>query len=121
MARRTPSPIRQSDPECYQICLIRAGQQGLDQVRRGSLIEAGDLTLYDSSRPFDAMVPVSRLRATSLVLQLPKRLLTLREREARGHAGPPSRSEPRPAAGISSAGPVPADPRSFSNTRPTPP
>ncbi|MGW2327405.1 AraC-like ligand-binding domain-containing protein [Streptomyces sp. NPDC001700] len=78
---RAPSLIRQSDPECYQICLIRTGQQGLDQVRRRSLIEVGDLTLYDSSRPFDAMVPVSRRRAESLVLQLPKRLLPLRERQ----------------------------------------
>ncbi|MEU2135299.1 helix-turn-helix domain-containing protein [Streptomyces sp. NPDC018352] len=80
-SRRTPALIRRSDPEHYQVGLIKSGQQGIDQTRRRSLIGAGDLVLYDSSRPFDAMVPTSRKRSSSVLLQFPKKLLPLPERQ----------------------------------------
>jgi AraC-like DNA-binding protein len=80
-SRRTPALIRQSDPEHYQVGLIRSGRQGIDQARRRSLVGAGDLVLYDSSRPFDAVVPTSRPRSESLLLQFPKNRLPLSERQ----------------------------------------
>ncbi|MER6026251.1 helix-turn-helix domain-containing protein [Streptomyces sp. NPDC001851] len=80
-SRRTPALIRQSDPEHYQVGLIRSGRQGIDQARRRALVGAGDLVLYDSSRPFDAVVPTSRPRSESLLLQFPKNRLPLPERQ----------------------------------------
>ena len=35
-ARRSPKEIHRSDPECYQISLIRAGRQGIEQTTPAS-------------------------------------------------------------------------------------
>jgi AraC-like DNA-binding protein len=58
-----------------------SGQQGIDQARQRSLVRAGDLVLYDSSRPFDAVVPTSQPRVEVLLLQFPRNLLLLPERQ----------------------------------------
>ncbi|MFF4947929.1 AraC-like ligand-binding domain-containing protein [Streptomyces chattanoogensis] len=86
VSQRTPALIRQSDPEHYQVALVRSGHQGIEQARTRSLLGPGDLVLYDSSRPFDAMVDGSRAEATaeSLLLQFPKRLLPLPESRIAG-------------------------------------
>lgn len=81
-ARRTPALIRRSDPEYYQVTLIEAGRHGFDQAGRRSLVTAGNLVLHDTSHPFEGMVPASSPRSESLMLQFPRKLLPLPERQA---------------------------------------
>ncbi|MBW4721320.1 helix-turn-helix domain-containing protein [Saccharothrix obliqua] len=78
-SRRTPRLIRRSDPEQYQVGLIRTGRQGIEQNRTRDLIHPGELVVYDSSRPLDAFVDSTPPAAESVILQLPKRLLPLPE------------------------------------------
>ncbi|AJT69086.3 helix-turn-helix domain-containing protein [Streptomyces chattanoogensis] len=97
LSQRTPALIRRSDPEQYQVALVRGRHQGIEQARTRSLLVPGDLVFYDSSRPFDALVDGDRSAADaemdaeadadvdgvagaeSIVLQFPKRLLPLPE------------------------------------------
>ncbi|MBB5959773.1 AraC-like DNA-binding protein [Saccharothrix tamanrassetensis] len=77
LSRRTPTLIRRSDPEQYQLALIRTGHQGIDQARTRTLVEPGEVVAYDSSRAFDAWVDTGPEVVRSVVLQFPKRLLPL--------------------------------------------
>ncbi|MFJ9417677.1 helix-turn-helix domain-containing protein [Streptomyces sp. NPDC101227] len=80
VSQRTPAMIRRSDPEQYQIALVRSGSQGIEQARNRSRLGAGELVFYDSSRPFEAVVGAGcQARSASLLLQFPKRLLPLPE------------------------------------------
>ncbi|MFI0777494.1 helix-turn-helix domain-containing protein [Streptomyces sp. NPDC021212] len=81
LSQRTPALIRRSDPEQYQLALIRRGHQGIEQNRTRALLGPGELVLYDSSRPFDALVDTGQADSESVVLQFPKRLLPLPERK----------------------------------------
>ncbi|MFF9899145.1 helix-turn-helix domain-containing protein [Streptomyces longispororuber] len=83
-SRRTPELIRQSDPEQYQIAYICRGYQGIEQVRRQSLLSPGELVLYDSSHPFTASVGAGQGLARSLMLQFPRQLLPLPESKVAG-------------------------------------
>ncbi|MFJ9482655.1 helix-turn-helix domain-containing protein [Streptomyces mirabilis] len=84
-SQRTPALIRQSDPECYAVALVKNGWQGIEQARHNSVIGTGCLVLYDSSRPFTAIVPESApLGAETLILQFPKKLLPLPDRQVNG-------------------------------------
>ncbi|MFC5720510.1 helix-turn-helix domain-containing protein [Streptomyces gamaensis] len=76
-SRRTPALIRRSDPEQYQIALIRSGCQGIEQAGSNARLRKGDLVLYDSSRPFEATADGGQGTADSVLLQFPKRLLAL--------------------------------------------
>ncbi|WP_244176731.1 helix-turn-helix domain-containing protein [Streptomyces albus] len=76
VARRTPALIRQLDPEWYQVAVVRSGRQGIEQARNRSRLEAGSLVVYDSSRPFEAVVDGIGPTET-LLLQFPKRLVPL--------------------------------------------
>lgn len=76
-SRRTAALIRRSDPEQYQVALIRTGRQGIEQNRTRALARPGELMIYDSSRPFEAFCDSGPLKAKSVVLQFPKRLLPL--------------------------------------------
>ncbi|MDG4833590.1 helix-turn-helix domain-containing protein [Solwaraspora sp. WMMD1047] len=75
-SRRSPRDIRRSDPEYYQLALVRAGCQIIEQNDNSSVLAGGDLVLYDSSRPlrtmFDATSP-----AETVQLHFPKRMLPL--------------------------------------------
>lgn len=73
--RRTPRLIRQSDPEMYQLILVRGGRQRLDQARNEASITPGDLVLYDSSRPSDATAAGHPGRSRSVILRFPRTLL----------------------------------------------
>lgn len=75
--RRTTRLIRVSDPEHYLIGVIRSGRQGIDQHGTSALLGAGDLVVYDSSHPFEAVNISGTAPAESLVLQFPRRLLPL--------------------------------------------
>ncbi|MBQ0984173.1 helix-turn-helix domain-containing protein [Streptomyces sp. F63] len=76
VAQRTPALIRQLDPEWYQLAVVRSGHQGIEQARNRSRLEPGSLVVYDSSRPFEAVVEDTGPTET-LLLQFPKRLLPL--------------------------------------------
>ncbi|MEU3342509.1 AraC-like ligand-binding domain-containing protein [Streptomyces sp. NPDC002144] len=89
VSRRTPSLIRRSDPELYQLALIVSGSQGIEQAGRCALITPGDLVFYDSSRPFDAVVrpQFGQEGSRALVLQFPRHRLPLREQAVAPQCG----------------------------------
>ncbi|MER7165803.1 helix-turn-helix domain-containing protein [Micromonospora sp. NPDC000207] len=75
-SRRSPKEIRKSDPEHYHVALIRAGSQGIEQNDTSTILQSGDLVIYDSSRPFEAVVSAAS-PAETVILQFPKRTLPL--------------------------------------------
>ncbi|MFB6892410.1 helix-turn-helix domain-containing protein [Kitasatospora sp. NPDC056327] len=79
--RRTPRLVRQSDPEQYQVVLVRHGRPGIEQAGHSGLPGPGDLVVHDSSRPFEAFVGPEQGRVQCLMVQVPKRLLHLPHRE----------------------------------------
>lgn len=79
VSRRTPALIRRSDPELYQLALVRGGRQSIEQAGNRADLGPGDVVLYDSSRPFDAPVHVGEAASEGLLLQFPRRLLPLPE------------------------------------------
>ncbi|MFE7122591.1 helix-turn-helix domain-containing protein [Streptomyces sp. NPDC057617] len=95
VSRRTPSLIRKSDPELLQVALIVSGQQSIEQCRRTAELARGSLVLYSSSHPFEAAVTHGSAVSSSLLLQFPRALLPVSDRQAGrllarplpGHAG----------------------------------
>src|SRR3569833_2402357 len=77
-SRRSPKSIRASDPEYYQVALIRSGRQGIDQFHASSVLRPGELVIYDSSQPFEAVNTGGMDPAESVILHYPKRLLPIR-------------------------------------------
>ncbi|MFF1505926.1 helix-turn-helix domain-containing protein [Streptomyces sp. NPDC058326] len=77
--RRTPELIRRSDPELYQLALITGGRQYLEQCGRSASLSRGEMVLCDTSRPYEASVAADGSGAGSLLVNLPKRLLPLRD------------------------------------------
>jgi AraC-like DNA-binding protein len=80
---RTPKLIRQSDPEVLKLgCLVR-GRGMITHDGQCADMQAGNLVLYDTSRPYTAEfapdVPASRL----LLLRFPRSLLPLPPRDVR--------------------------------------
>lgn len=80
-SQRTPQLIRQSDPELWEIGYIATGTMGLEQARSRALTQAGDLLLYDTSRPFDAKVTEG---GRIIVLHLPKTVVPVPAPSLRG-------------------------------------
>jgi AraC-like DNA-binding protein len=63
------------------MALGKAGQQRIEQARQNAALGAGDMVLYDSSRPFDAFATATPLaKCESLLVQFPKKLLPLPDR-----------------------------------------
>jgi len=77
---RTAKMIRQSDPEVYMINYILDGEGALSQGGSETRLRAGDLTMLDSSHPFDAHRQPLRDSWSQLTLQLPHKLLPLPEK-----------------------------------------
>ncbi|MFJ4326831.1 helix-turn-helix domain-containing protein [Streptomyces tricolor] len=73
---RSARLIRASDPELYQVAVITSGRQGIEQARHNTVLEPGEMVLYDSSRPFEASAGGPG-RCGSLVVQFPRCLLPL--------------------------------------------
>ncbi|MFT7837093.1 helix-turn-helix domain-containing protein [Saccharothrix sp. BKS2] len=82
-SRRSPKEIRRSDPEYYQVGLIRAGRQDIAQNDAGATLRRGELVIYDSSRPFEAIVSGTS-PAETVLLQFPRRMLPLPARQVAG-------------------------------------
>jgi AraC-like DNA-binding protein len=76
-SRRSPREIRRSDPEQYQVALVQTGQQGIAQNDASAILRRGDLVIYDSSRPFEAVSVSGTSPAETVQLHFPKRLLPL--------------------------------------------
>ncbi|MER7762223.1 helix-turn-helix domain-containing protein [Streptomyces sp. NPDC097619] len=74
---RSGALIRRSDPELYQLAVITSGRQLIDQAGRRARLGPGDLVLYDSSRPFEAVAGPDGQPAGSLLLQFPRALMPL--------------------------------------------
>ncbi|MEV5451488.1 helix-turn-helix domain-containing protein [Streptomyces sp. NPDC052535] len=76
-SRRTTQLIRRSDPEMYAVGLILRGEQVIRQNRREAPIGAGDLTVYSTSHPFEAVVDTRQGTAASVVVQIPRAMVPL--------------------------------------------
>ncbi|MFD0357137.1 helix-turn-helix domain-containing protein [Streptomyces sp. NPDC127110] len=83
-SRRTPALIRRSDPEQYQLGMVSKGAMQLSQGRNHCVAGAGDLVLWDTSRPSDARVPEYAGVSELLILQLPREAVPLDARGAEG-------------------------------------
>ena len=79
-AVRTPALIRRSDPERYAFSLITASTLWIAQRDHESLLEAGDLLLHETSRPFAARTPPGPGLGRVLMLHFPKAALPVRSR-----------------------------------------
>ncbi|WP_063910183.1 helix-turn-helix domain-containing protein [Herbidospora yilanensis] len=77
-ARRTTRRIRQSDPGFYQLNYTVTGRSGLEQQGRQCSLNAGDFTLYDTSRPFHAWSAATPSQPPhGIVVQFPHRAIPL--------------------------------------------
>lgn len=80
---RTPQLVRRSDPECYQVMLTLRGGHLLTQGGRDVVGAAGELLLYDTSRPWHGTAWSDSGHISGIMLQLPRTLLPLPERKVR--------------------------------------
>lgn len=71
-SRRTPRLIRRSDPGMYAVGLILGGDHVIVQDRRAAPLEPGDLVVYSTSRPYEAVVDARDGPAASVVVQVPR-------------------------------------------------
>ncbi|MCG5220997.1 AraC-like ligand-binding domain-containing protein [Streptosporangium soli] len=78
---RTHKLIRQTDPEVYKLCCTTHGQGVVVQDDRQAVFGAGDLVLYDTSRPYHAELAPDIPAIQMLVLQFPRSLLPLPTRD----------------------------------------
>ncbi|KOU31807.1 AraC family transcriptional regulator [Streptomyces sp. WM6372] len=77
-SRRTAAMIRRSDPEQYQLALLRKGATSMSQHRNECTIGPGDLMLWDTSRPSDNAMLAGDGQVRATVLMLPRGLMPLR-------------------------------------------
>ncbi|MFD5621167.1 helix-turn-helix domain-containing protein [Streptomyces yangpuensis] len=76
-SRRTPALIRRGDPGQYQLGLMRGGRARLAQQRNECEVGAGDILLWDTSRPSDVRTGSEDGLVRLAMLQLPRELLPL--------------------------------------------
>ncbi|MDN0201221.1 helix-turn-helix domain-containing protein [Streptomyces sp. S.PNR 29] len=77
---RTAKIIRQSDPEVYMISYMLGAEGAFSQAGNDTTFHAGDLTVLDSSHPFDAHRHALQDSWSQLIVQLPHKLLPLPEK-----------------------------------------
>jgi AraC-like DNA-binding protein len=88
-SRRTARDIRRADPEHYQIAMVRHGVQGIEQSGASAMVRRGDLVLYDSSQPYEAISAGPAASAGTVILHFPKRLLPLPAHQMTGLSAVP--------------------------------
>ncbi len=74
---RTRRLIQSSDPELWELTLVTGGAFWLQQDRSETYLRAGDLVLYNTSRPFDSNVLAGR--AQLVMVHLPHRATVVSE------------------------------------------
>ncbi|MET9606361.1 helix-turn-helix domain-containing protein [Streptomyces sp. NPDC006512] len=77
-SRRTPTLIRQNDPEQYQLALVTGSPMWIAQRRGESGPVTGDLVLWDTSHPYEAGAPEEGGTVRAVVMQLPRAALPFR-------------------------------------------
>lgn len=76
-SRRTTALIRQGDPEQYQLALVTSGTASFAQLGREARLRAGDMVLWDTSRPYESISGMDGRGVGTLVLQVPKARMPL--------------------------------------------
>ncbi|MDT0306471.1 helix-turn-helix domain-containing protein [Streptomyces sp. DSM 44917] len=74
--RRTPRLIRDWDPELCSLVLPLRGDVAIGQAGRQAVLEEGDFAVYESSKPFRALVGGGSGTATVVTAHVPRRLLS---------------------------------------------
>uniref|UniRef100_A0AAU2JSM8 Helix-turn-helix domain-containing protein n=1 Tax=Streptomyces sp. NBC_00049 TaxID=2903617 RepID=A0AAU2JSM8_9ACTN len=77
-SHRTPALIRRGDPEQYQLALITRGRWWMSQCGGDEELGVGDMILWDTSRPQEAVARPGDGTNRSIIVQLPKDVLPLR-------------------------------------------
>ncbi|YCK38319.1 helix-turn-helix domain-containing protein [Actinomadura sp. ATCC 39365] len=81
---RTPALIRRSDPEAYELTLIVGGEMWICQNRDDTRMTAGDLVMWQTSRPYDGGAFDGPHQAQAIIMHLPRAGLPLPERQVDG-------------------------------------
>jgi AraC-like DNA-binding protein len=76
-ARRTPGHIRTSDPENYYLFLVHGSPIGLEQSGNNTLLQAGDVALFDTSQPLACEFQDQGCPSRVTVLRLPRTAVPL--------------------------------------------
>ncbi len=95
---RTRHLVQRSDPEWWELALVRSGSLRIEQNRNGTCLEAGDLMMYETSRPFESEAHHHMAPARLVVLHLPRHAVPLPERALRKLVAQPISS--RTGAGV---------------------
>lgn len=97
-SERTQRLIRRSDPELWMLAFVTGGALALEQGRNATSLRPGDLVLYDTSRPFDAVSEVTDGPSCTVLLHLPRHAVPLREQRLRDLTARRMPSDTGPAA-----------------------
>ncbi|GAA3680123.1 helix-turn-helix domain-containing protein [Nonomuraea antimicrobica] len=81
---RTPRLIRRADPEWWVLTLVSSGSLWFEQSRTRTTLARGDLSLHDTSRPFQGEIVSQGRLARTVSCQLPRQALPLPEQLLRG-------------------------------------
>jgi AraC-like DNA-binding protein len=76
-SRRTPALIRKGDPEQYQLGLVTSGSAWFAQQGGEAEAGAGDMVLWDTSRPYESGSGMDGRSVEVFVLQIPKARMPL--------------------------------------------
>jgi hypothetical protein len=77
-SRRTPALVRRSDPEQYGLALTLNGRQSISHRRRDASVGVGDLLLYDTSHPSDALAsPGDGDACEGIIVNVPRTAIPL--------------------------------------------
>ncbi|GAB3463291.1 AraC family transcriptional regulator [Actinophytocola sediminis] len=84
---RTREQVRQSDPETYNICLLRNGEMTYAADRQEVAHSPGDLLVHDLSRPFGLRADSTDGQVNCVGLEIPKAMVALPRNQADHVAG----------------------------------
>ncbi|MCP2337594.1 helix-turn-helix domain-containing protein [Actinomadura rupiterrae] len=76
-SRRTPRLIRAGDPEQYQMGLVLKGTAWFAQDGSEAALQARDLAVWDTSRPYESGSGLDGRNVEVVVLQIPKAVMPL--------------------------------------------
>ncbi|MFE6872184.1 helix-turn-helix domain-containing protein [Kitasatospora sp. NPDC057692] len=82
-SERTPALIRRSDPEVYELALIRGSAMWIAQAGNETRMAAGSLVLWNTSRPFDGRGLPGGV-SSAVILHLPAAELPIHHRRLDG-------------------------------------
>lgn len=87
VVQRTARLIRRTDPEVFKLCRLIRGSAFVEQDDRQTELRAGDLVLFDTSRPFLGRHSPGCRASRLLILQFPRSLLPLPAQQVRRLSG----------------------------------